>query len=238
MSERKRRKRAGFFQIYRQEHAFRDMEMNQARAAKMGCEPSQRPVEHETVWATDHPAAGPLLDELIDALVYAKCNIQRAEDAALQGVTTLRSVMQKSEAQNFQSCAGASMKSVALDPDHMKSVLQSMQKKQEQSGSPAGAADREGVEKALMMLEAVSKEKRATNVEEIEQILKMLEQNVSLSADGIKQMFDNLIKDKTLTEAEANELQDQMMTKALDGKVPMVEIRKILKEFTTKKKPT
>uniref|UniRef100_A0A5S6QCN0 EF-hand domain-containing protein n=1 Tax=Trichuris muris TaxID=70415 RepID=A0A5S6QCN0_TRIMR len=236
MGDKKQRKQVGFFQIYRQDHDFRDMAMNQGKAAKMGCGPSQRPVEHETVWATDHPAAGPLLDELIDALVYARCDIQRAEDAALQSVTTLRSVMQ-SEAQNFQSCAGASMKSVALDPDRMKSVLQSMQKKQEQSGSPAGAADKEGVEKALKMLEAVSKEKRATNVEEIEQILKMLEQNVSLSADGIKQMFDNLIKDKTLTEAEAKELQDQVMTKAVDGKVPMVEIRQILKEFTTKKKP-
>ncbi|KFD57058.1 hypothetical protein M514_01943, partial [Trichuris suis] len=234
MGDKRQRKQVGFFQIYHDDQQFRDMAMNQGKAAKMGCGPSQRPVEHETVWATDHPAAGPLLDELIDALVYAKCDIERADDPAAQSVMTLRSVMQ-SDAQNFQSCAGASMKSVALDPERMKTVLQSMQKQQQQAGAPAGG-DKEGVEKALKMLEAVSKEKRATNIDEIEQILKMLEQNVSLSPDGIKQMFANLIKDKTITEAEAKDLEDQLMKKAVDGKVPMVEVRQALKEFTSKKK--
>ncbi|KRX20351.1 Trehalase [Trichinella nelsoni] len=208
-----------FFRVYSQDRQYRDLAMTGDKASKLACGPTKRAFDHDVVWATDHPAAGPLLDELVDAMVYAKCDVNVPDDANMSVMMTLRSV--NMEKPQIKQDAASGMRSSALDPERMKSVLQAMQK------SGAQGVSQDNIDRALQLIELALKEKRAISIHEMEEVLRLVEFNVFIGADGLKQMFERLVNDKTLTEGQANGILQPLLAKAAskaDGKLPMQEI--------------
>ncbi|KRX80818.1 CCAAT/enhancer-binding protein zeta [Trichinella sp. T6] len=208
-----------FFRVYSQDRQYRDLAMTGDKASKLACGPTKRAFDHDVVWATDHPAAGPLLDELVDAMVYAKCDVNVPDDANMSVMMTLRAV--NMEKPQIKQDAASGMRSSALDPERMKSVLQAMQK------SGAQGVSQDNIDRALQLIELALKEKRAISIHEMEEVLRLVEFNVFIGADGLKQMFERLVNDKTLTEGQANGILQPLLAKAAskaDGKLPMQEI--------------
>ncbi|KRY18312.1 Trehalase [Trichinella patagoniensis] len=212
-----------FFRVYSQDRQYRDLAMTGDKASKLACGPTKRAFDHDVVWATDHPAAGPLLDELVDAMVYAKCDVNVPDDANMSVMMTLRAV--NMEKPQIKQDAASGMRSSALDPERMKSVLQAMQK------SGAQGVSQDNIDRALQLIELALKEKRAISIHEMEEVLRLVEFNVFIGADGLKQMFERLVNDKTLTEGQANGILQPLLAKAAskaDGKLPMQEVREAL----------
>ncbi|KRY36106.1 CCAAT/enhancer-binding protein zeta, partial [Trichinella spiralis] len=212
-----------FFRVYSQDRQYRDLAMTGDKASKLACGPTKRAFDHDVVWATDHPAAGPLLDELVDAMVYAKCDVNVPDDANMSVMMTLRTV--NMEKPQIKQDAASGMRSSALDPERMKSVLQAMQK------SGAQGVSQDNIDRALQLIELALKEKRAISIHEMEEVLRLVEFNVFIGADGLKQMFERLVNDRTLTEGQANGILQPLLAKAAskaDGKLPMQEVREAL----------
>ncbi|KRZ76107.1 Trehalase [Trichinella papuae] len=209
----------GFFRVFSQDRQHRDLALTGDKASKLACGPTKRAFDHDVVWATDHPAAGPLLDELVDAMVYAKCDVNVPDDANMSVMMTLRSVSM--EKPQIKPDAASGMRASALDPERMKSVLQAMQK------SGAQGVSQDNIDRALRLIELALKENRTISIQEMEEVLRLVEFNVFISADGLKQMFGRLVNDKTLTEAQAAGILQPLLAKVAsnaDGKIPMQEI--------------
>ncbi|KAL1227342.1 Chorismate synthase [Trichinella pseudospiralis] len=206
-------KQGCFFKVYSPcLQQSRKKPINSVLASKLACGPTKRSIEHETVQnVLTNDVKSKLAASDDDSTISTGSNVRdspasSSRPARVDGDEVLKS----------------------LDPQRVKLTLQSLQK----VSNPKIMENEETVEMAVKLLVKPARENRPPTFEEMENVFRIIDNNVNLKVADLKHFFERVVREKTLTQAEADEIVKRLLAKMALSKKKLLRLNDV-REFLT-----
>ncbi|KAL1241843.1 Sex hormone-binding globulin [Trichinella spiralis] len=226
MSERQRQeekeiedaKQGCFFKVYSAcQRQTNYKPISSALASKLACGPTKRSIEHEAVQnniSTDVVELAASDDEnMIQTGANVPHSLASSSHPRVDGDEVLKTV----------------------DPERVKRTLQSLQK----VSNPKIMENEETVEMAVKLLVKPASENRPPTFEEMENVFRIIDNNVTLKMSDLKNFFERVVREKILTQTEADEIVKRLLAKMATGAnrrlLPLNDVRDFLTSLMTAK---
>ncbi|KRX43848.1 hypothetical protein T05_16484 [Trichinella murrelli] len=227
MSERQRQeekeiedaKQGCFFKVYSAcQRQINYKPIRSTLASKLACGPTKRSIEHEAVQnniiSTDVVELAASDDEnMIQTGANVPHSLASSSHPRVDGDEALKTV----------------------DPERVKRTLKSLQK----VSNPKIMENEETVEMAVKLLVKPASENRPPTFEEMENVFRIIDNNVTLKMSDLKNFFERVVKEKILTQTEADEIVKRLLAKMATGAnrrlLPLNDVRDFLTSLLTAK---
>ncbi|KRX88310.1 Structural maintenance of chromosomes protein 5, partial [Trichinella pseudospiralis] len=186
--------------------------INSVLASKLACGPTKRSIEHETVQNV-------LTNDV-------KSKLAASDDDST--ISTGSNVRDSPASSSRSARVGGDEVLKSLDPQRVKLTLQSLQK----VSNPKIMENEETVEMAVKLLVKPARENRPPTFEEMENVFRIIDNNVNLKVADLKHFFERVVREKTLTQAEADEIVKRLLAKMALSKKKLLRLNDV-REFLT-----